>query len=60
MGAGWGMRGVSRKGKASRETHMEQERKGQQNYVSETETKTDNGEFSAMAVAIIATRSDSS
>lgn len=54
------MRGVSRKGKASRETHVEQERKGQQNYVSETETKTDNGEFSAMAVAIIATRSDSS
>lgn len=46
-------------GKASRETCMEQERKAQ-TYVSERETKTDTGEFSAMAVAIIATRSDSS
>lgn len=56
----WGVRRVSRKGKASRETRMEQERKGQQNYISETETKADTGEFSAMAMAIIATRSDSS
>ena len=55
MGGG----GISGRGKAKQRNLLELERKGQQNYASQTETKADTGEFSGMAVALVATRGDS-